>query len=56
MDGEYELHRTFEDTLIVKYSNHTTPPIIYALQFKNIDTQSLTELLDSTNLSLTIVD
>eukprot|EP00347_Sterkiella_histriomuscorum_P007160 403350033 len=56
MDGEYELHRTFEDTLIIKYSNHTTPPIIYALQFKNIDTQSLTELLDSSNLSLTIVD
>lgn len=56
MEGEYEIHRIYEDNIFVKHSSCTQPPQIYNINFKNVNTDSLNSLIEPSNYTVNVIE
>ena len=54
--GDYEIMRIFEDTLVLKYSSYNTPPQIYSIIITNLAAPSLSELIKQENLQVNLIE
>lgn len=54
--GDYELQKTYKDTLVIKFSAMDTPTQIYGVTFKSTTSASLTELIGEGNLTVKLIE